>query len=266
MALQLTRYRQLIQDEEITSNVKDETCIYNVFIRLRAVCVRFEKVDFSHCVFDACYIRNCEFIECNFSGARFVNTQLPGTSFKLPRFEYATFEKTTITDEILSNCCPSHWKQIEIFARNLRMNYTQLGMASSVNKAIKMELQGRRNHLHDVVFSKTSYYRDRFNIQKRAKGIPAYFSFVTLDFIWGHGESLFALIRTIFIVIAGLAVYEFCSNGYDVRNAMIDGAKRLVVSSSKATDPTLLVLGVAIAKITLFAMLTSMLFRRMSRR
>jgi hypothetical protein len=130
-----------------------------VFIRLVAMGKTFKRVDFRYTLFDACYLRNCSFDSCDFTGCRFVNTQLPGAKFSGCKFDYATFDKTLIDPHILDTECPTLENLKMRFARSLRTNFQQLGDATAVNKAMKVELNATEIHLRKAWESNESYYR-----------------------------------------------------------------------------------------------------------
>jgi hypothetical protein len=93
------------------------------------------------------------------------------------------------------------------FARTLRVNYQQLGDASSANKAIQVELKATEIHLHKAWSSNESYYRKKYAKWDRAKAFIEWVQFKTLDFIWGNGESTIKLIRSaIFILLAMMLI------------------------------------------------------------
>ncbi len=120
----------------------------------------FSRVDFRWSFFDGCYIRDCLFDSCDFTGCRFVSTHLPGAIFTGCKFDYATFERTPTDPGILDTQCPGYENLKLRFARALRANFQQLGDATAVNKAMKIELDATEVHLKKAWHSNESYYRD----------------------------------------------------------------------------------------------------------
>jgi hypothetical protein len=161
-------------------------------------------VDFRYTTFDACYLRKCFFEECDFTGCRFVSTSLYGSTFAGCKFDYATFEKTDIDEHVLSTGCPGTENLKMRFARSLRVNYQQLGNADAVNKAIAVELEATRVHLEKSWRSNESYYRRKYAGAQRALQLLRWIQFITLDWIWGNGESVGKLLRAA-LVPAGAA-------------------------------------------------------------
>jgi len=88
------------------------------------------------------------------------------------------------------------------------MNYQQLGDADAVNLAIRVELQATKQHLHKASWSKESYFRKKYKGAKRAEMIWKWFRFKVLDWLWGNGESLIKLGRTILYTLLLIATYD----------------------------------------------------------
>ncbi len=97
-------------------------------------------MDFKYCVFDGCYLRQCTFDSCDFTGCRFVGSSFHGSTFTGCKFDYAAFERTIITSDILDTCCPPFENLKLRFARTLRTNYEALGDSDAVNKALSARI------------------------------------------------------------------------------------------------------------------------------
>jgi Pentapeptide repeats (9 copies) len=179
-----------------------------LFLRLISKGQKFTNVNFKYTIFENSYLRNCVFESCDFTGCRFVGTNLYGSSFHGCKFEYAIFERTIIDDEILATSCPGSENLKLKFARSLRMNYQQMGEAKSVNKAINIELQATETHLDKAWSSKESYYRHKYRGLNRFRLFMQWLDFQILDFIWGNGESLLKLGRTILIILVVIALSD----------------------------------------------------------
>jgi hypothetical protein len=201
--------KTVVTDQKFDSNESNSRFLNYVFIRLVAVHKTFTKVDFRYSSFEGCYLRDCSFDSCDFTGCRFVNTQLPGVKFSGCRFDYATFERTFIDSSVLDTECPSHENLKWRFARTLRTNFQQLGDAAAVNKAMKVELNATEIHLKKAWQSNESYYRSHYpGIFSRTRAFLEWLKFKTLDFIWGNGESLFRLFRSVLIVLALMTLVD----------------------------------------------------------
>jgi uncharacterized protein YjbI with pentapeptide repeats len=135
------------KDKAFTDDPVNVSFANYLFTRLVAKGRHFDRVDFRYSIFDSCYIRNCRFDSCDFTGCRFVGTNLYGSSFSGCKFDYAIFERTIVDTDILLNNAPAFENLKLRFSRTLRMNYQQLGDASSVSMAIKLELEATRVHL-----------------------------------------------------------------------------------------------------------------------
>lgn len=202
--------RQIITDQYVPKNVVDESAAfkYKVFQRLNARKITFKNVSFEHSVFDGCYFHSCVFDSCNFTGCRFIGSNLHQSSFPGSRFDYATFERCQIDSDILTAWIPREENLKMRFARSLRMNFQQIGDAKAVNQAITQELHATSRHLLESWLSEQEFYRKKYPGLQRMRQFIAWVDFWALHFIWGNGESITKLLRTIIIAMVVIAVYD----------------------------------------------------------
>ena len=206
--------KKIKTDEKFDSDEANSRFMNHVFVRLVAMRKKFTRVDFRYSYFDNCYLRDCHFDSCDFTGCRFVNTQLPGAKFSGCKFDYATFDKTLIDPNILDTECPGLENIKSRFARTLRTNFQQLGDAPAANKAMKVELSATEVHLKKAWYSNESYYRSHHpGALGRIKAFLAWFEFKTLDLVWGNGENLFRLIRSVLVVLMLMTVGDAIYHG-----------------------------------------------------
>lgn len=266
-----TNTRTRSEDQRFDADESQTSFANYIFVRLVGKKKTFRQVDFRYCILDSCYLRDCTFIACNFTGCRFLSSNLRGSSFSGCDFAYATFEKTIISDDILERECPPRENQKANFARSLRTNYQQLGEARSVNKAIQVELQATKTHLYKAWHSQETYYRLKYANWARVTSFLSWSSFALLDVLWGNGESVPKLLRSLLIFFAFMAVY----NAFRVEDA---GAVYSYVHGFVISPEVFLgtrtfhqyaywYLTVVLAmRLLLFAALTSILFKRLNRR
>ncbi len=214
--------RQICVDKKFGFQTTVKTAFQNYFFqRLVAKEVRFEDVDFSYTIFDTCYLRKCNFQNCNFTGCRFTASNLYGSSFTGCKFDYAVFERTIVDPEILDVGCPGPENLKLKFARTLRANFQALGDASSVNKAINVELDATREHFWKGWKSPESYYRSKYKRLSRAKMFVQWVNFKLLDYIWGNGESFWKLGRALAVILIAMSI----------RHVFLTGKNRLLLTS-----------------------------------
>jgi|ERR1700728_530076 len=195
-------------DKKIDADVSGADFTNQLFLRLVAKGKRFINVDFKHSIFDTCYLRNCKFDSCDFTGCRFLASNLHGATFSGCKFDYSIFERTLVDGDILDTECPGHENLKRAFARTLRMNYQQIGDASSANKAISVELQASKVHKRKAWASNESYYRKKYAGGKRVGAFADWVWFTILDIIWGNGESLLKLTRAILTLLVAMSVID----------------------------------------------------------
>ena len=88
------------------------------------------------------------------------------------------------------------------FARALRVSYSQLGDAQSVNKAILVERDVSRIHLFTTVGRlMTNITGANIEAMNVSKMFLRWASFSSLELVWGNGESPAKLLRSMFSIL-----------------------------------------------------------------
>lgn len=260
------------KDKAIRANLADGDWSNLQLVRLVAINKRFTKVSFANATFDACYLRNCQFDSCDFTGTKFCSTNLHGAKFSGCIFDYATFERTTIDDQVLTDNCPAHENKKMRFARSLRTNYQQLGDTTAANRAIRVELDATEIHLRKAWGSNEHYYRTKYpGFLNRAGQFIAWVEFKLLDYVWGNGESISALLRAVIVVMAGIAVLDLATGPAPVNST--EAMKSLCrapevffgVTSPEHIAPAWITL-ITVLRLISFGFFMSILIKRFSRR
>jgi len=200
-------------DKKITENQKEIELTNIVYIRLIADKIKFHEVDFKYTEFNDSYFRNCTFESCDFTGCKFITVNFYGAKFIGCKFEYSAFSNTIISHDILNTNCPS-WENIKLkFARTLRTNFLQIGDTDGVNKAIQVELRATEAHLYKAWHSNESYYRNKYKGFNKTKKQFEWIKFKIMDFIWGNGERIGKLLRSVFFVILIMTIIDVLKYG-----------------------------------------------------
>lgn len=265
------RNRTRSEDQKFDDNEAGTSFRNYLFVRVSAKEKTFTNVDFKYCIFDGCYLRGCRFQRCDFTGCKFLSTSFHGSTFLNCEFAYATFEKTIIADDILDSQAPNFENQRIRFARTLRTNYQQLGEAESVNKAIRIELEATGTHLYNAWRSGRDYYRAKYRGAKRFTSFLGWLWFRCLDFLWGNGERVPRLLRSLILVFVVMGLFDATYVGDPSRiesywRGICVAPEVFVGARSVPTYPYGYLAIVAVARILFFAALTAILVKRLSRR
>ncbi|WP_331695575.1 pentapeptide repeat-containing protein [Pseudomonas sp. ZY71] len=268
--------REKISDRWIDVELKtvendQDTFHRKVLTRVSAKNVIFKNVSFFQTIFDTCYFNHCVFDSCNFTGCRFISCNLNQSTFPGCKFEYAIFERSQIDDDIL-NAAPERNNLKLKFARTLRMNYQQIGDAKAVNRAIVVELEATEIFLKESWSSNSDYHRKKYVGLSRVWQFFKWIEFRALDFIWGNGESVTKLLKSIIWVIFAVGLIDmiyspdakpfsgFLQSFFDAP-ALFLGVKPL-----PDVIPPLLSASIAALRLLGFAFLTAILVKRFGRR
>lgn len=266
--------REVITDHYFHTGLDGEDQRYRnkVFVRLGAQKhTVFRKVAFTHCIFDNCYLANCTFDSCDFTGCRFVGSNFYQSSFSGCKFWYATFERTQIDDDILTGEAPAEENLRMRFARTLRMNFAQLGDAKAVNLAISVELEATGQYLRNSWSPKrNSYYQKKYPGLNQVWQLFRWLEFKSLDLVWGNGESIAKLMRSICIALIFIAIYDvsFTGKATDLLaywESLKDSPAVFLGVLSKGY-PSLALSIIAASRFIGVALLTALLVKRFGRR
>lgn len=263
--------RTIISDCYINDNIEDRE-FKKIFIRLNAKKIAFKKVTFDHCFFDSCYFNNCVFNTCSFIGCKFIGSNFHLCTFERCNFQYAIFERTQIEDDILDKEAPLEENLKRSFARTLRMNFQQIGDAKAVNKAISLELNATSAYLKKSWLSNETYYSRKYGgFFKRSFQFLRWLEFWILDFIWGNGESILKLLRTVLLMIVCIALYDTEAfhdlyNVHDFLNSLATSSAVFFGFRTPTEYQDIYVALISAIRLTFFALFTAILVKRFSRR
>lgn len=263
--------REVVTDQAITHDLQGVNLRNKQFERLVATKKRFTDCDFSYSKFESAYLRNCTFDSCKFIGCKFTQSNLRGSKFEGCVFDYAEFSQTQVEQEILDTGCPGQENLQQKFARTLRVNFHQIGDTVAANKAIKIELEAGRVHLHKAWRSRESYYRKKYPGVKRLGAFFEWLEFVLLDAFWGNGESSVKLLRTLVFVVSAIALGDvYFLKDPLLLDSYITAAKKSPQIFLGIVQPNcfsgLVLAGIAAVRYVMLACLVSILVKRFSRR
>jgi hypothetical protein len=265
--------RVVVTDFYVAKNVNLEQAkfAFKVFVRLNAKKITFKKVSFQHCIFDGCYFNTCVFNSCNFTGCRFLGSNFHQSAFAGCNFEYATFERCEIDDDILVSEAPLAENLRMRFARSLRTNYQQIGNAKAVNRAISLELEATSIYLYKSWRSRESYYKDKYPGLKAIGQFVRWLEFWILDFVWGNGESILKLLRTMLLSVVVIAVYDTGVHGNvlnvgDYWNSLQSAPAVFLGISHPPSYPVAILSVITVTRFIAIALVAALLVRRFGRR
>jgi hypothetical protein len=263
--------RETISDQAVVHDLKGVNLRNKQFERLVAKKKRFTDCDFSYSQFESAYLHKCTFDSCKFIGCKFMHSNLRGSKFEGCVFDYAEFSQTQVEPEILDTGCPGQENLQQKFARTLRVNFHQIGDTVAANKAIKVELEAGRVHLHKAWRSRESYYRKKYPAVKRVGAFFEWLEFVLLDAFWGNGESFIKLLRTLVFVVFAIALGEvYFLKDLGLLASYLEAAKNAPQVFLGIVQPNgfsgLVLAGIATLRYVMLACLVSILVKRFSRR
>ena len=259
--------KPLIEDQEITDNVRKEDLSQRVLSHVYAVEKVFEKVSFKQSEVSNAYFRNCTFINCNFTGATISKSNLRGSTFDGCDFRYCIIEKTFLDESFLDRCLPSEENLARDLARTLRVNFSQTGNYEAVNKAASIEVSLTGQHLFNVAYSKQSHYRRKHKGWERVIYGLKHAKWKALDILWGNGESILKIIvSAMALIVLSALVLSAAQPQLSFFNSLLAvGSAFWGVKTGIAMLDSYLVL-LTIARFCFFGLFMAVLIKRLSRR
>lgn len=257
--------RTCLEDQEIAADLHAEKLELHLLRRVSAKNRTFDRVSFRYTIFDNCYLRNCRFTDCDFTGTQFIGTNLRGSTFDGSRFDYCRFTATLVPHDILERHMPGYENVALELARSLKTNYGQIGDAVGVNLAVAAELKATKTHLRKAAWSAESYYRKKYRGMTRLQAIGRNIIFEMLDWVWGNGESVSKLLRTILILNFAVAAVLIASGEKFIASLALATKLFLGVGTASVGRETLAIVAAA-ARFVLLGLFISVLVKRLGRR
>lgn len=259
--------KPVIENKEFRGDVQGEDLSAKEFIRVFAVDVAFVDVSFKQCDFSDCYFRNCRFIRCNFTGANIKGSKLRGSQFEECNFRYTTWEKTLLDEHFLDTCLPSEENLARDLARNLRVNFSQIGNYEAVNKAASIEVSLTGQHLYNAAYSRQSYYRAKYKGWSRLVHAINHARWKALDLLWGNGESIVRVAFSGLAVIVVVALFMIRDHSQLLFLTAFWGAFTSFWGIPGGTPlPDIYIVVLTVIRFILFGLFMAILVKRLSRR
>jgi hypothetical protein len=169
----------------------------------------FIKCDFSYSTFTRVYFKKVNFIQCNFTGAKFFDSNLRDATFQNCKFHYASFKFTMIdSKQVLSNL--PDWANVKSNLLQLhKANANSLGDIKASRAYLLAEIAASKEHLRKAIDKSDGYYSLKYKSwQSQLQVRWKYFLLSMDDFIWGHGESPWRIIRNVIAYFLLLSIIQ----------------------------------------------------------
>jgi len=262
-----------IEDKQFIRDMNCEIFENKILVRATAKQLSFSHVKFNYCIFEHCYFRQCVFDSCEFIGCKFISSNFYGSNFVGCNFIYSTFEKTLVELDSLMGSLPPEENLRAKLLRSLRVNFQQQGDVNSVNRVIRLELKAAKEHLLKSWVSNKIYYRGKYKEWDRFKKFIEWTTFQLLDLIWGNGESVYKLCRTVLLILSIISIHEIyylknSDSTSDIIQAILNSPSIFFGIHNTTTtnfgEITLTI--IYFIRLVIFGLFMSILIKRISRR
>ncbi len=181
------------------------------FERVGVKNIKAQSCVFQACIFQDCYFREGEFINVDFIGSVFKDCNLSKAKFKSCSFRYVRFNNCLINTQEILNSLPKEPNLRLQVLRSLKKNAMETGQNEQSDLFLIEEIKARKEELSTIAKSETSYYKDKYSFFARIEAVFQLLKLCLEGFIWGHGLSIFRLVRTsvLFMLLMGFISYKF---------------------------------------------------------
>ena len=200
----------LFQDENMDAlKVSAVNIRLSTFQRIGIKKAEFSGGNLTQSIFENVYGREAVFRNVNFTGSIFRNCNFQKATFQSCDFRYCYFYNCLLPDEEMKACLPSEPNLKKELACNLKMNYLGIGKKSTADTFLGIEIQASEDLLLEIFKSKTSYYKDQYDLLDRLDSLRKYFVSKLAGLIWGYGYRYWMLLCSYLVFMILLATIVF---------------------------------------------------------
>lgn len=183
--------------------------IASSFVRLGMKGATFKDCSFTQSNFEDSYFRRAAFINVRFTGSSFRCCNFEKASFQTCDFRYCTFYYCKLPKEEVISCFPSEPNLRRDLARNLRANFDMIGDKKTADFFLNAEIQAHEDELKAIFLSKTSYYKQHYDVFGRLGAGLNFISSKLSGLIWGYGHRVKNLLISymLFTFVLSLITY-----------------------------------------------------------
>lgn len=167
--------------------------------------VQLDSSRFLDCTFIGCYFRRTQLSKVSFQACKFLSCEFPKATVQACDFSYAKFSDCYMPFSEMEHSLPSQHNLREMVARNLTIETGKLGLPDERRSYRKTEIRAYEQHLVAAVQGRSQWYKDHFTPLARFSAVTELAWSYVNKWLWGYGESIFAIIRS--FAGAGLVVF-----------------------------------------------------------
>lgn len=160
----------------------------------------FRSSQFEDCIFIGCYFRRAELSGTSFVGCRFMDCNFTQVVIKSCEFKHSSFRGCQLSFSELRHSLPSEPNLREDLARNLAIESSQLGLSGEARQYRMAEIRAREEHLRAAMWGESQWYLEHFVGSARFKAAGQLVLSRVNGFVWGYGERMRILVRTVFLL------------------------------------------------------------------
>lgn len=162
----------------------------------------FTQCDLKFCTFIDCYFRQAMFTLVDFTSCVFINCSFDKAEFNGCDFKYASFTNCFIPYSEMKKNLPVWGNVCSELCRNLSLQCLALGSVQNYRDYLFEERASDEKHAFRKLFHSSSdpHYQS-YNFLDGLTGLLTFIRSRLSRFIWGYGEQICAVIRSMLLVI-----------------------------------------------------------------
>lgn len=163
---------------------------------------KFRQCDLSFCVFIDCYFKKTFFDQTKLVGCIFINCNFDMASFVSCDFRYATFNNCFIPYEQIKMNLPHGEENLcSDICKNLSAQCLKLGEIENYKAFLFEERAAGEVHSIRKLFHSNNSYYSKYSLWDGINGLFDFLRSKVSKYLWGYGEKMGALLRSIIITI-----------------------------------------------------------------
>jgi hypothetical protein len=164
---------------------------------------------FENCAFLACYFRRTTLKDSKFSASKFFDCSFPNTAVHTCVFDHVSFRGCFVEPDELNHSLPQAPNLRYALTANLAREAEALGHARDARTFRLWSIEARHKDLYAAWMHQDSWYRVHYPGVRRATAFFEWLKSQLNGIVWGHGERLLALVRSVLVTTFLLFPFVF---------------------------------------------------------
>jgi hypothetical protein len=184
--------------------IDDAKYSHTTFVSCSFLDSEIKSGQFLDCVFVECYFRRTQFRATAFIGCKFINCNFGHVAIQSCDFKYSEFRGSAPPFSEMRHSAPPEPNLREALFSRMAMAADQAGEREEARAYRLAAISAQNEHLRAAVRSDSKWYREHYDLPRRAGALLTLFWHWFNKYLWGHGESAWRLLLSALIVVGAV--------------------------------------------------------------